>query len=167
MPRARKAKKYKVNALVTGATEPCSSDPHLSAPLSPAGNPQFLPQPSLHPLQRHAQSHRVNSGVFTVTAGKFRGGGLRVSPHRACRACLWCQNKVLGTHLRTVWPQSMFGAAPRAEVEMGRHWLAGEIAPGQSQESSWWPAQQAKSLYYSLSQTLRRLKRLPWTTLME
>lgn len=33
-------------------------------------------------------------------------------------------------HLKTVWPQSMFGAAPRAEVEMGRHGLAGEIAPG-------------------------------------
>lgn len=40
MPRARKAKKYEVNALVTGATEPCSSGPHLSAPLSPAGHPQ-------------------------------------------------------------------------------------------------------------------------------
>lgn len=55
----------------------------------------------------------------------------------------------------------------RAEVGMGRPGLAGEIAPGRSQTSSWWPAQQAKSSYYSLSQTLRRLKRLPWTTLME
>ncbi|XP_038934943.1 pleckstrin homology domain-containing family J member 1 isoform X5 [Rattus norvegicus] len=41
--RARKAKNYKVNALVTGATEPCSSGPHLSAPLSPAGNPHSCP----------------------------------------------------------------------------------------------------------------------------
>lgn len=82
MPRARKAKKYKVNALVTGATEPCSSGPRLAAPLSLTA-PQVLPRPSPHPPQR------VNSGVFTVTVGAFRGGGPKVSPHRACLACLW------------------------------------------------------------------------------